>query len=373
VPNPRAFGNQPLNTHTQLVDMGARLYDRDQGRFLQADPIIDPATPDSMNGYTYASGDPVNGTDFSGLMAAHYAIDGGGGSSGDPSSAGAATSPSSEPSNVLERALKTGVKKATPIVFIASLLTPWGQQKAAGMIVDAAKQAWNAGSAYVTSIPGKTPAELWADYNAFTGGQVVGALSILGDLAQQVSSPVDDLKYVFLNVPQPPSSSEVLGSVAAWAGIKTNSTPYKAGVITGQIEGTIALTALTGGAGGASGAARAGTVGAKAAAGADDLVTLWRTVGPEEAASIFGTGRYAYGPTEFKYFFANVEDAIFVGKWKIHGTGEPQTMTTGQIPRSALSGARPHVSAGEGPGWVTEEGDGIMEKIRNVLNIGPVE
>jgi RHS repeat-associated protein len=67
-PNPRSFGNQPLNTHTQLVDMGARLYDRGQGRFLQADPIVDPANPDSLNGYTYAGGDPINGNDFSGLM-----------------------------------------------------------------------------------------------------------------------------------------------------------------------------------------------------------------------------------------------------------------------------------------------------------------
>lgn len=67
-PNPLSFGNQPLNTHTQLVDMGARLYDRDNGRFLQADPIIDPSNPDTLGGYTYAGDDPVNGTDFSGLM-----------------------------------------------------------------------------------------------------------------------------------------------------------------------------------------------------------------------------------------------------------------------------------------------------------------
>lgn len=67
-PNTLGFGNQPINTHTKLVDMGARLYDPAQGRFLQPDPVIDPSDPDTLNNYTYAANDPINSNDYTGLM-----------------------------------------------------------------------------------------------------------------------------------------------------------------------------------------------------------------------------------------------------------------------------------------------------------------
>ena len=75
-PNPRGYGHQPINTHLNLVDMGARLYDRQNGRFLQPDPVIDPSQPDSLGGYTYAAVAPVNHTDWTGLMT--LASEGGG-------------------------------------------------------------------------------------------------------------------------------------------------------------------------------------------------------------------------------------------------------------------------------------------------------
>ncbi|WP_244224048.1 polymorphic toxin-type HINT domain-containing protein [Streptomyces tirandamycinicus] len=52
---------------TGLTHIGAREYDSTIGRFISADPLIDITDPMQMNGYTYANGSPVTGSDPSGL------------------------------------------------------------------------------------------------------------------------------------------------------------------------------------------------------------------------------------------------------------------------------------------------------------------
>ncbi|MEU4268520.1 polymorphic toxin-type HINT domain-containing protein [Streptomyces sp. NPDC026092] len=53
---------------TGLTHIGAREYDPTTGRFLSVDPLIDINDPLQMNGYTYANGSPVTGSDPSGLF-----------------------------------------------------------------------------------------------------------------------------------------------------------------------------------------------------------------------------------------------------------------------------------------------------------------
>ncbi|MFB9315452.1 RHS repeat domain-containing protein, partial [Nocardioides plantarum] len=77
LPGSRTFLNQPANATTSLVDMGARLYDPSIGRFTSVDPVLSPNDPQAANGYTYASNNPVNFTDASGLMHLATNADGG--------------------------------------------------------------------------------------------------------------------------------------------------------------------------------------------------------------------------------------------------------------------------------------------------------
>jgi RHS repeat-associated protein len=67
-PDNRTFLNDP-STAAGLIDIGARKYNPVTGTFLSVDPVLDPANPQSMTGYAYAAGDPVNASDPTGLCA----------------------------------------------------------------------------------------------------------------------------------------------------------------------------------------------------------------------------------------------------------------------------------------------------------------
>ncbi|MFJ1932736.1 polymorphic toxin-type HINT domain-containing protein [Kitasatospora sp. NPDC088160] len=53
---------------TGLTNLGARQYDPVRGRFINPDPILDPANPQQWNGYAYSNNDPINASDPSGLF-----------------------------------------------------------------------------------------------------------------------------------------------------------------------------------------------------------------------------------------------------------------------------------------------------------------
>ncbi|MFG3001974.1 ricin-type beta-trefoil lectin domain protein [Streptomyces sp. NPDC048340] len=54
---------------TALTHIGAREYEASTGRFISVDPVIDITDPLQMNGYTYAAGNPISGSDPSGLRS----------------------------------------------------------------------------------------------------------------------------------------------------------------------------------------------------------------------------------------------------------------------------------------------------------------
>ncbi|TMR03451.1 sugar-binding protein [Actinomadura soli] len=53
---------------TGLTHLGARDYDPETGRFTSVDPVMDPADPQQLNGYTYANNTPVVSSDPDGLL-----------------------------------------------------------------------------------------------------------------------------------------------------------------------------------------------------------------------------------------------------------------------------------------------------------------
>ncbi|MHA6759593.1 polymorphic toxin-type HINT domain-containing protein [Streptacidiphilus sp. PAMC 29251] len=63
----RGYLNQPVDPATNYDLLGARTYDPATGRFLQADPVLEAASPNQLGGYTYAADDPINSSDPSGL------------------------------------------------------------------------------------------------------------------------------------------------------------------------------------------------------------------------------------------------------------------------------------------------------------------
>lgn len=53
---------------TGLTNLGARQYQPTTGRFINPDPILNPADPQQWNGYAYSNNNPINLSDPSGLL-----------------------------------------------------------------------------------------------------------------------------------------------------------------------------------------------------------------------------------------------------------------------------------------------------------------
>jgi len=65
-PTTRGYVNGTTDP-TGLTHLGAREYDPTTGRFISLDPVLDPADPQSWQGYAYADNTPVTASDPSGL------------------------------------------------------------------------------------------------------------------------------------------------------------------------------------------------------------------------------------------------------------------------------------------------------------------
>ncbi|MEY9211602.1 hypothetical protein NI17_009615 [Thermobifida halotolerans] len=73
-PTDKGFVSGTVDESTGLVQLGARAYDANTGRFISADPIIDFADSQQMHGYAYANNSPITFSDPSGLYY-DYAAD----------------------------------------------------------------------------------------------------------------------------------------------------------------------------------------------------------------------------------------------------------------------------------------------------------
>jgi RHS repeat-associated protein len=69
-PGGRGFLNKPADDTSGLVILGARNYDPDTGRFISLDPMLEMNDPRQLNGYGYASANPILNSDPSGLITA---------------------------------------------------------------------------------------------------------------------------------------------------------------------------------------------------------------------------------------------------------------------------------------------------------------
>ncbi|MFK4087814.1 polymorphic toxin-type HINT domain-containing protein [Kribbella sp. NPDC020789] len=80
-PDNHGFLGKPDDKNTGLTTVGAREYDSAIGRFISVDPLMDVTNPQQLLGYSYASDNPVTGSDPSGLM--EEPVSDSGGSSGE--------------------------------------------------------------------------------------------------------------------------------------------------------------------------------------------------------------------------------------------------------------------------------------------------
>ncbi len=75
LPGERGFVGGTRDVSTGLTHLGARDYDADLGRFVSLDPILDPGSPQQINGYNYANNNPVTLSDPSGYKPCGSADD----------------------------------------------------------------------------------------------------------------------------------------------------------------------------------------------------------------------------------------------------------------------------------------------------------
>ncbi|MFT4225348.1 RHS repeat-associated core domain-containing protein [Micropruina sp.] len=323
---------------TGLIHIGARDYDPQLQRFTTVDPILALTNPLQWNGYTYSENNPTTFSDPTGLSTSS-----GGGGGSPPRQPPPMASPGfdypASSGGYAKRAKRTTKK--------------WPNKHAANPS-GSSQQDWSPPANRAPAPP--APEFKWPDPAKMLEGanwKEIGHVAL--DLAGLV-----------------PGVGEIADGInALWyaaEGDWVNAAFSAAGMVPGLGMGAIAAKYATKHGGRVI---KAGVAAAESRPAVDDLVEVWRAVGFQEAERIRKTGRYEYGPTEVKYFFRDMEDAVKMAKDKLFdgSTDVPQTVTRGLVRESVIARALAHESVDEGVGWVTREGDGIVPKICDVVCI----
>jgi RHS repeat-associated protein len=64
----KGFVGGTTDAATGLTHLGAREYDPTTGRFISVDPVLEPGSPQTLNGYTYGAANPLVYSDPSGMI-----------------------------------------------------------------------------------------------------------------------------------------------------------------------------------------------------------------------------------------------------------------------------------------------------------------
>jgi RHS repeat-associated protein len=73
-PGQQAFQRGTADAGTDLIHLGAREYEPDTGRFISVDPVLDPQSPQALNGYAYANNNPTSMEDSDGRFVIVLAV-----------------------------------------------------------------------------------------------------------------------------------------------------------------------------------------------------------------------------------------------------------------------------------------------------------
>jgi RHS repeat-associated protein len=302
-----ADGNTTASSSTGLVYLNARYYDPAASRFVSPDPVVKVSDPRTLDAYVYGANNPVSFTDASGLrvigawdcagIGCHYTNRGSVVSSPTPSKS-------------------------------------WWQKR-----WDTARGAYSAGrEAALNTFALVTPIEtLWVTQRRLA--MVQGFMQGVGEYGwgtqiDRTLNPVHQL----LEAGDATRTSIREGDDY---GVGYN------GLNTGIAAGSTALIGY--------GGAKAVSAKLAVSSGAADssTTTLFRSVGPGEAADIAETGAFNNPPDiNFKYFATNAENAVTWGKFLNPGES---TIVCARVPTSALEGAlfEPRWD-GIGPAWILD-------------------
>jgi RHS repeat-associated protein len=179
-PDDHTFLGKTTDDSTGLVDVGARKYDPNTGRFISADPVFQPGNPDAVGGYAYAGDDPINSSDPTGLRA----------TDDDGNTAPPATSPT-PPSGATDPASTLRHNLAVLYTVFAIYLSPQYQKVGGGFITTAGKFNYIPGGS--SRKPGKGG---WADIllHAKNGTTYVWEVKSVGDRNFAVDQVVQYVK-----------------------------------------------------------------------------------------------------------------------------------------------------------------------------------
>lgn len=285
------FLNAPESAFGKLTQLGARAYDATLGRFLSVDAVLAPANPLQNNGYSYSANNPVTYADPSGNCALGVRDDCRG--NGTKRQGG------------INKAVNNGATKG----------------KFLGYSVKARQLSYSS-----------TPKNMRTDGYRTWMRPAPAAKPTREDIRIAQSNALAEQLWQRALQRHRTSNNAAIRALAWVADFQHNHND--------AIKATVSVAAFASVSAGASVPATTGS-----------SVTVWRTVGTEEAASLAASGRYSLANgLEGKYFFTSRSDAVSLAqKYESAGIGD-QTLTRGSAPKSVVANAEPMKAAGEGPG-----------------------